>query len=112
MDYMHSSRSPQLQWSTRGLLGILRASLPSGSLHATQPPGPARAVDDDPPEPLSVDDLGEVARNWRSQAGGDEERADTVAQALESLADYRCAAAAARSRARVMGRKLSDFMRI
>ena len=111
MPYMHSTRSPQLQWSTKGLLSILRASLPSGSPRAAQVPRPARTVND-PPEPLSVDELSEVARNWRSRAGEDEDRADTVAQALESLADYRRAAAAPRSRARIVGQRISELMRL
>jgi hypothetical protein len=67
---------------------------------------------DAPLAPLSVDDLGEIARNWRNRAGDDEERVDMVAQALESLADYRRAAAAPRSRAQVVGQKISQFMRI
>lgn len=114
MPYMHSTRSPQLQWSTKGLLGVLRASLPSGGPQAgrtVQAPRPARTVND-PPEPLSVDELSEVAKNWRSRAGDDEDRADTVAQALESLADYRRAAAAPRSRARIVGQRISEFMRL
>lgn len=112
MAYMHTpTRSPQLQWSSRGLLGLLRASLPSGGADSGQRPGPARAFDD-PPAPLSADDLGEIARRWRNRAAGDEERADTVAQALEQLADYRRAAAVPRSRARKVGQKISDFMRI
>jgi len=61
---------------------------------------------------LSAEELSEVAKNWRSRAGDDEGRADTVAQALESLAEHRRAAAAPRSRARMVGQRISEFMRI
>ncbi|MGO4392330.1 hypothetical protein AB4Z46_13345 [Variovorax sp. M-6] len=108
---MHSTRSPQLQWSTKGLLGVLRASLPAGSPQAGLAPRPARTVND-PPEPLSADELSELAKNWRSRPGEDEDRADTVAQALESLADHRRAAAAPRSRARIVGQRISELMRL
>lgn len=104
MPYMQSTRSPQLQWSSKGLLGILRAT------RAARAPRPERTVND-PPEPLSVEELSEVAKNWRSRAGEDEGRADTVAQALESVVERR-RAAATRSRARVVGERISQFMRI
>ena len=114
MPYMQQpTRSLQLQWSTKGLLGILRASLPARSPHAgraARAPLPARAVED-PPAPLSVEELSEVAKNWRSRAGEDDGRADTVAQALESLAEHR-RAVASRSRARIVGERISEFMRI
>jgi hypothetical protein len=104
MPYMHSTRSSQLQWSSKGLLGILRAT------RGTPAPRPARTVED-PPEPLSAEELSEVAKNWRSRSGQDEGRADTVAQALESLAHHR-RVAATRSRAQIVGQRISAFMKI
>ena len=114
MPYMRSTRNTQLQWSSKGLLGLLRASLPEGGPRARRADpasGPERRLED-PPEPLSAEELSEVAKNWRSRAGDDEGRADTVAQALESLAEHRRAAAAPRSRARMVGQRISEFMRI
>ncbi len=104
MPYMQPTRSPQLQWSTKGLLGILRAA------RASEAPRPVRTAND-PPERLSVEELSEIAKNWRSRAGEDEGRADTVAQALESVVEHR-RAAASRSRARIVGQRISEFMRI
>jgi hypothetical protein len=101
---MQSTRSSQLQWSTKGLLGILRASRGASASRL------ARTVED-PPEPLSAEELSEVAKNWRSRSGQDEGRADTVAQVLESLAEQR-RAAAARSRAQIVGQRISAFMKI
>lgn len=113
MHYMHSHRLPPQHWSEKGLLGILRASLAAGSSRAASSasdrPAPAP---DDPLPPLSAEELGEIARKWRSRAGEDEDRADTVAQALESLADHRRAAAAPRSAARKVGERISACMRI
>ena len=104
MPYMQSTRSSQLQWSTKGLLGTLRATRGEPAPRSSRTP-------EDPPTPLSAEELSEVARNWRSRSGQDEGRADTVAQALESLAQQR-RAAAARSRAQVVGQRISAFMKI
>lgn len=104
MPYMQPTRSSQLQWSTKGLLGILRAT------RGAPAPRPVRTAED-PPEPLSAEELSEVAKNWRSRSEEEEGRADTVAQALESLAEHR-RAAASRSRARIVGQRISEFMRI
>src|SRR5437868_15116637 len=96
MPYMHSTRSPQLQWSTKGLLGVLRASLPPGGPQAgrtVQAPRPARTVND-PPEPLSVHEVSEAADDWLRRSREDEDRAASVAQAAGSLAESRRSAAA------------------
>jgi len=104
MPYMHSTRSSQLQWSSKGLLGILRATRGEPAPRSSRTP-------EDPPTPLSAEELSEVAKNWRSRSGQDEGRADTVAQALESLAHHR-RVAATRSRAQIVGQRISAFMKI
>ncbi|MDM0011724.1 hypothetical protein QTH87_04665 [Variovorax sp. J22P168] len=110
---MRSNRDSTKQWTPKAILALLRSSLPRAGAQASRPAAApvARALTD-PPEPLSVEELGEVAKNWRSRSDEEDGRADTVAQALESLADYRRAAARPRSRASAVGQRLSDFMRI
>lgn len=120
MAYMSAKDTPPLPRSARSLLGLLRAGIPEQSprtARAIQAPAPARS--DDPPQPLSAEGLEEVAKNWRSRGEDNQERADTVAQALESLAEHRRAteaeaeaAEAPLSRARQIGQRISEFMRL
>lgn len=86
MYYMKSLTRTTLPRSVTGLLGLVRAGLaaaeksPTRVLAVSWPP---------PPAPLNATQLLEVARQWRARAGEGDPGADSVAQALETVASAR-----------------------
>lgn len=106
MYYMDARNTSKPQWTGAGLLGLLRASLPSSDR--------ARAVAahvnaNPPPERLDSDQLAEVASAWRDRTSFGDLGAESVAQALELVAHRR---SEKQKRIQAMGRRLSDLMRL
>jgi hypothetical protein len=106
MYYMESHNLSQPQWSAKGLLELLRASLP-----------PARrgpnldAAEANPPLPrLDSRELAEVASQWRMRSAAGDQGAESVAAALEYIATRRAQEKGARIQA--MGRRLSQLMQL
>lgn len=106
MYYMDARNISKPQWTSNGLLGLLRASLP--------PSERARAVAthvnaNPPPERLDNDQIAEVASAWRDRTSFGDLGAESVAQALEMVARRR---AEKQNRIQAMGKRLSDLMRL
>jgi hypothetical protein len=104
MYYMRVQATTQTQWSSKGLLRLLRATLP--------PAGKASAAPafDAPPQRLSSDQLAELAQKWRRRSAEGDQGADSVAMALEQLAERR--AMERPSRIQAVGRRLSELMQL
>jgi len=106
MYYMDARNTSKPQWTNSGLLGLLRASLP--------PADRARAVaayanPNPPPERMDSEQLEEVASAWRDRTSFGDLGAESVAQALELVAQRR--AAEKQKRVLAMGKRLSALMR-
>ncbi|MEJ8812700.1 hypothetical protein WKW77_16560 [Variovorax ureilyticus] len=104
MYYMDARNISKPQWTSAGLLGLLRASLP--------PTDRARAVAshaNPPPERLDSDQIAEVASAWRDRSSFGDLGAESVAQALEMVARRR---AEKQNRIQAMGKRLTDLMRL
>jgi|SRR5579862_7151935 hypothetical protein len=107
MYYMDSHNFSKPQWTTSGLLGLLRSSLPA----ADRKRALAQSWDAcPPPEPLSTRDLAEVAGEWRDRSSEGDTGAESVAQALELVAMHR--SAGKQKRIQEMGKRLSELMRL
>ncbi|PSL81499.1 hypothetical protein C7T35_26825 [Variovorax sp. WS11] len=107
MYYMQHHSDPQAQWSSNGLLRLLRATLP--------PPGGRRAraqqpALDLPPKRLDSEQLSALAQKWRRRLEEGDQGAESVAMALEQLAERR--AGEKRSRMQAVGRRLSELMQL
>ncbi|WP_345535741.1 hypothetical protein [Variovorax defluvii] len=94
----------QTQWSSKGLLRLLRATLPPAGK------APASAAFDAPPQRLTSVQLNELAQKWRRRSAEGDQGADSVAMALELLAERR--ATERPSRMQAVGRRLSEFMQL
>ena len=107
MYYMHSQHPSKPQWTTAGLLGLLRSTLPPAdrkrALTVSQDACP-------PPAPFSNRQLIEIADEWRDRVCEGDAGAESVAQALELVALNR--AAGKQKRIQEMGKRLSDLMRL
>jgi hypothetical protein len=107
MYYMEPQNFSKPQWTTSGLLGLLRASLPPAdrrrALAASRDACP-------PPERLSNRQLVKVADQWRDRSSEGDTGAESVAQALELVARHR--AAGKQKRIQEVGRRLSELMRL
>ncbi|MDM0001629.1 hypothetical protein QTI24_23690 [Variovorax sp. J22P240] len=99
---MESENFSKLQWSSSGLLGLLRSTLQSVDEAA------AKREVSAPPERLSSAQLSEVANEWRHRASDGDQGAESVAQALELVASHR--SQEKQKRIHAMGRRLSEFM--
>jgi hypothetical protein len=104
MYYMQVQADTQTQWSSKGLLRLLRATLP--------PAGKATATSmfDAPPQRLNSDQLSELAEKWRRRSADGDKGADSVAMALEMLAERR--ALERPSRMQAVGRRISELMQL
>jgi hypothetical protein len=107
MYYMQHHSDSQAQWSSNGLLRLLRATLP--------PPGKRRARAqraelDLPPQRLDSEQLSALAQKWRRRLEEGDQGAESVAMALEQLAERR--AGQKRSRMQAVGRRLSQLMQL
>lgn len=107
MYYMRVHTNPQAQWSSNGLLRLLRATLP--------PPGGRRARAqqpelDLPPKRLSSEQLSALAQKWRHRSEEGDQGAESVAMVLEQLAERR--AGEKNSRMQAVGRRLSELMQL
>jgi hypothetical protein len=107
MYYMQPRNFPKPQWTPLALLGLLRASLlpgdrarASAALHEEGPP----------PEPLDSEQLSEVANAWRTRTSFGDLGAESVAQALELVANHR--AAEKRKRGQALGDRLTDLTKL
>lgn len=104
MYYMDARNISKPQWTSAGLLGLLRASLPPSERER------ALAAHANPPPPrLDSEQLTEVASAWRDRTSFGDLGAESVAQALELVARRR---AEKHSRIQAMGKRLSDLMRL
>ncbi|WP_162565866.1 MULTISPECIES: hypothetical protein [unclassified Variovorax] len=97
--------SSQLRWSSKGLLDLLRASLPPAGTGPAPVREPRPAV-----ERLNSRQLAELADAWRHRTAEGDKGAESVAQALELLASRR--AGERRSRIQAMGQRISDLMQL
>ncbi|OUL99182.1 hypothetical protein A8M77_27650 [Variovorax sp. JS1663] len=104
MYYMQVQADTQTQWSSKGLLRLLRATLPPAGK------APASAAFDAPPQRLSSEQLSELAEKWRRRSAEGDKGADSVAMALEQLAERR--AMERPSRIQAVGRRLSELMQL
>jgi len=106
MYYMQVHTDAQVQWSSKGLLRLLRATLPpSGGRRAR-----AEQELDQPPKRLSSAQLSALAQKWRRRSEEGDEGAESVAMALEQLAERR--AGEKSSRIQAVGRRLSELMQL
>jgi len=93
-----------MRWSSKGLLELLRASLPpagSGPGQGSREPRPVV-------ERLNSRQLAEVAETWRARSAEGDKGAESVAQALELLARRR--EGEKRTRIQAMGQRISNLM--
>jgi hypothetical protein len=107
MYYMQHHSAPQAQWSPNGFLRLLRATLPARGgrrARAQQPPL------DLPPKRLDSEQLAALAQKWRRREDEGDQGAESVAMALEQLAERR--AGQKRSRMQAVGRRLSQLMQL
>ena len=102
MYYMEFENFSKPQWSSSGLLGLLRSTLQSVDEAA------AKREVNAPPERLSSAQLTEVANEWRRRASDGDKGAESVAQALELVASRR--SQEKQKRVHAMGRRLSELM--
>ncbi|WP_143684610.1 hypothetical protein [Variovorax sp. KK3] len=103
---MQVQADTQTQWSSKGLLRLLRATLPP----AGKASAPASSNFDAPPQRLSSDQLAELAEKWRRRSAQGDKGADSVAIALEMLAERR--AMERPSRFQAVGRRISELMQL
>lgn len=107
MYYMSARNLSKPQWTSSGLLSLLRASLPAAGRERAV----AAYVDvSPPPERMDSDQLAEVANAWRDRTSFGDLGAESVAQALELVARRR--AGEKQKRVRAMGKRLSALMRL
>jgi hypothetical protein len=104
MYYMHAQSKTPATWSSKGLLRLLRAALPP------EGKGPAGRTLAAPPGRLSSEQLSELASKWRRRSAQGDEGADSVAMALELLAERRAMERPARIKA--VGKRLSQLMQL
>jgi len=108
MYYMQLQKSSKPQWPPAGLLGILRASLPAAPRNqATVETVPGSLAAQRPPVPLDSNEYLEVANAWRDRTSFGDLGAESVAQALELVANHR--AAQKESRLLAMRRKIAEL---
>src|SRR4030095_1839531 len=110
MYYMELQTSSQPPRSTAGLLGLLRANLSSVPHRPSIAASIAWATAPLLPRRLSSADLTEVAAAWRVRTVLGDLGAESVAQALESVAEQR--ARSPRSRIQSLGERLSGLMQL
>jgi len=108
MYYMQVHTDTQAQWSSNGLLRLLRATLPSSGGRRSRMDSPPEL--DSPPKRLSSDQLSALAQKWRRRSQEGDEGAESVAMALEQLAERR--AGKKSSRMQAVGRRLSELMQL
>ncbi len=106
MYYMELQTPTQPKWSSKGLLSLLRATLPP----AKKAPAAGSAELNPPPARLGSRQLSDLARKWRCRSAAGDEGADSVADALEMLAERR--AHAERRRLQAVSQRLSAFMQL
>jgi hypothetical protein len=104
MYYMESHTPSQPQWSAKGLLELLRASLPPARRGSNFQAAEANP----PPRRLDSHQLCEAASAWRKRSAEGDEGAESVAAALEYIATRRAQEKGARIQA--MGKRLSQLM--
>lgn len=95
MYYMQQATTTELNWSRRGLLGLLRAAMPrSAEVASTE----VVAKDDLHLTRISPSHMDELAQSWRARAAKGDQVAHAVADAFESVARRRRAESSARNR--------------
>ncbi|MDM0074716.1 hypothetical protein QTH90_10010 [Variovorax sp. J2P1-59] len=99
---MESQNFSKPHWSPAGLLGLLRSTLQSVE------EAPASRETSAPPARLSSAQLAEVANEWRHRTSDGDEGAESVAQALELVANHR--SQDKQKRIQAMGKRLSELM--
>lgn len=104
MYYMQARSKSPATWSSKGLLRLLRATLPP---ERRAPAGRTLAA---PPGRLSSEQLSELAVKWRRRSAEGDEGADSVAMALEQLAERR--AMERPTRIKAVGQRLSQLMQL
>ena len=105
MYYMQVHTDTPAQWSSNPFLRLLRATLPPAA-------GRRARVEpklDAPPKRLDSEQLSALAQNWRRRSEDGDRGAESVAMALEQLAERR---ARGNSRMQAVGRRLSELMQL
>lgn len=106
MYYMQVHTNNRTQWSSNGLLRLLRATLPPAGGRRVR----AESELDSPPKRLSSEQLSALAQKWRRRSEEGDEGAESVAMALEQLAQRRIREKSTRMKA--VGRRLSELMQL
>lgn len=106
MYYMQAQPNTRTQWSSNGLLRLLRATLPPAGGRRVR----AESELDSPPKRLSSEQLSALAQKWRRRSEEGDEGAESVAMALEQLAQRRIREKSTRMKA--VGRRLSELMQL
>jgi hypothetical protein len=106
MYYMQVHTNTRTQWSSNGLLRLLRATLPPSGGRRVR----AESELDSPPKRLSSEQLSALAQKWRRRSEEGDEGAESVAIALEQLAQRRIREKSTRMGA--VGRRLSELMQL
>jgi hypothetical protein len=106
MYYMQVQPNTRTQWSSNGLLRLLRATLPPAGGRRVR----AESELDSPPKRLSSEQLSALAQKWRRRSEEGDEGAESVAMALEQLAQRRIREKSTRMKA--VGRRLSELMQL
>jgi len=106
MYYMEIQSSSELRWSSKGLLGLLRATLPPAEKVRVAPQTEAKP----PPRRLTREELFILAEAWRQRSAEGDKGAESVAQTLEMLAVKR--SQVKRTRIEEVGRRLSQLMQL
>lgn len=106
MYYMQVHANPRTPWSSNGLLRLLRATLPPSGGRRAQ----AECELDSPPKRLSSEQLSALAQKWRRRSEEGDEGAESVAMALEQLAQRRAREKGTRMQS--VGRRLSQLMQL
>jgi hypothetical protein len=106
MYYMQVHTNTRTPWSSNGLLRLLRATLPPSGGRRVQ----AGSELDSPPKRLSSEQLSALAQKWRRRSEEGDEGAESVAMALEQLAQRRIREKSTGMKA--VGRRLSELMQL
>ncbi|WP_162578362.1 hypothetical protein [Variovorax sp. PBS-H4] len=103
---MQVNTSTRTQWSSNGLLRLLRATLPPAGGRRL----PAGSELDSPPKRLSSEQLSALAQKWRRRSEDGDAGAESVAMALEQLAQRRGREKTTKMQA--VSRRLSELMQL
>jgi len=101
MYYMDHQIASNLKWSRKGLMALLRDTVPDSVDSGEQ--------DDFETTRLSIDHFDDLAHKWRERSRSGDETAAALALAFKSVADRRRTAQAKKSRMEVLRLQLAAW---